>query len=161
MEAGNIVGLSIRAAVRRNKAVLSKIAPYVENSKYQKNSPINGLVKFGVVKEVASGIIKVLEVFKTDDKKTLTIPKHLKASIHPGAANIVDVVCIVKFGRETKLVAQGKKFGVIIKAEETKKGGRKVGKIQFSIPMSTPKSAQSLAGLINTHEKIETVGPGK
>jgi hypothetical protein len=161
MEQGNIVELGIRAAVRRSEAVISKIKPYVKTARYQSNSPINGLVKFGVVKEVADDLMKTLDLFKTDDKKTLTVPKHLKASGRPQAANIVDVVCIVKFGREKKLVAKGKKLGLVVKEEETLKEGKKVGKIIFAFHTQNSENATSLIGLINSQEKIERVVPGK
>lgn len=157
---GNLVNLEIRTAVRRSKEVLRKIGPYVEKPIYQTKSPINGIVKFGVVKEVADNIMKTLAVFETD-KKTMTVPKHLKASVRQQPNTIVDVVCIVKHGREKKLVVKGQKLGIPIKAEEAKKDNRKVGKISFAFQTATPRVAQSLAGLINTHEKIERIGPGK
>lgn len=157
---GNLVNLEIRTAVRRSKAVLNKIGPYTENSRFEKNTPINGVVKFGVVKEVADNLMKTLAVFETD-KKTMTVPKHLKASVRQQPNTIVDVICIVKYGREKTLVVKGQKLGVPIKAEEDKKANRKVGKITFAFQTPTPKIAHSLAGLINTHEKIERIGPGK
>ena len=157
MEPGKIVELSIRAAVRRKETVINNLKPYIGNVRYQSKSPINGLVVFGVASEVANHLMKTLEIFKTDDKKTLTIPKHLSASGPTQPNNIVHVACIVKLGREKKLLVKGKKIGLSVKAEETLKEKKRVGKVTFSFPTSNPRNGESLVGLINSQEKIERV----